>query len=149
MPNGQNHIDSIGTNYDPPTFWPILSPPGGENPKIQPKMACFWPFWPVFSVQSLQNPVQTSSSGPGCPKRSEIFATESVQTARNFLSLAPLDGIASTGLHAHFSARKWAFWPPSDQPASGALAAQTGTFQPGRISETRPLRAEPTCSTHI
>ena len=137
----------IGTNYDRPTFRPVLSPHGGENPEKQPKMARFGPFWPVFSVQSLRNLLQSSHSGPSGSKRSETFATRSVPTARNFLPFTPLDGIASSGLHARFSARKWGFWPPGGLP--GPLVAQKATFQPGRISETRPPRAKITCSTPI
>ena len=57
---------------------------------------------------------------PSGPKRSETFATGSARTVRNFLSTAPPDGMASSGLHALFSAQKWAFWPPGDQQPTGA-----------------------------
>ena len=66
--------------------------------------------------------------GPGGPKRSETFATGSARTARNFASFAPPDGTASSGLHAHFSARKWAFWPPGDQQATGAPGSPKSDF---------------------
>ena len=49
--------------------------------------------------------------GPSGPKRSETFATGSPRTARTFLSTAPLDCTAFSGLRAHFLAPKWAFWP--------------------------------------
>ena len=136
----------IGTNYDRPTFRPVLSPHGGENPKKQPKMARFGPFWPVFSVQSLRNLLQLSHSGPGCSKWSETFATGSVPTASNFLPFTALDGIASSGPHAHFSAQKCGFRPPGDQQPTGAPGSPKSDFSAGLYLRNPALRAEPTCS---
>ena len=69
-----------------------------------------------------------AQGGLGGPKQSETFATGSARTARNFLSTTPPDGTASSGLHAHLSARKWAFWPPGDQPATGTPGSPNSDF---------------------
>ena len=136
----------IGTNYDRPTFWPVLSPHGGENPEKQAKMARFGPFWPVFSVQSLRNLLQSSYSGPSGSKRSKTFATRSVPTARNFLPSHRLSVSPPAASTPTFRPENGLFGPLLTSRPPGPPAVQKATVQPGRISETRPLRAEPTWS---
>ena len=133
----------MGTNYDRPTFRPVLSPHGGENPEKHPKMARFGPFWPVFSVQSSKNPVYTSYSGPKSSKRSEIFATGSVPTARNFLSFTPLDGMASSGLHTRFSAQNGPFWAFLAQNVTTHRDRVGGRDPRGHISASLNFSAPP------
>ena len=81
------------------------------------------PFWPFLAWKLIINVLKpiiipySLHNGPYGPKN---VTTGSGVIARNFLSTAPPDGIASSGLHAHFSAPKWAFRPPMTGSPPGA-----------------------------
>ena len=109
-----------------------FGPPRQRNSQNTAKNGPFWPFLARKLITIIVQPITIPYRPHNGPYEPKNVTTGSGGIACNFPSTAPPNRIASSGLHAHFSAAKRPFWPPTTGSPPGAHNS------PKRHFSTRP-----------